>query len=1517
MGIASIPKLKGKSNYEEWRNAMQGFCKMNGYWRYMLGQIPKPAPPPKDATPVIQEAFDTKLMKWLTITDSLCGAIQTTCMIDPMSHVGDMELPSDMWKKFESLYRDTGFIERDSIFIRLSTQTLSDFADVAEFADNIKRNSTRLKEIGTTDVPNWMYTTWLLNGLDSDYDSFRMMLTNNRKADQAKGIKTEPDFDSILEQILNLDTQKKKVSESRSMKSASKATETKKSTGPSHPPCPYCNKGGHIEEKCYYKYPEQASQSFRDRFKDRIADLKSKNQGSTREAHDQDHLSLDNRNRGWMVRQPSPSALSTGSHDTSWYFDNAASYHMSYDLTDFEDPAHLQPCISPQDDITLADGSVILPDGIGKVWFDFEVNGQTDRIFLSGVRYCTKLDTKLISLGMLDRKGLTYSASKGCLTVKDGNRAIMTGQLDTHNLYRVNTGNSILVTIPPTCAITAATSPSPTDLTTWHRRFAHLNGTYLKRLPDMTSGMKILAGAEDLSACTVCVQAKMTRQPHRDPHIPSEIPGFRIHLDVGGSANVYATWKGYRYFALLVDDATRVTWVRFMKKKSDVLSVFKDFVVLLERHYGIRVCILHTDFGEFNSDAAAEYFSHTGILWEPSAPNAQQQNGVVERHMRTVVEGARAQMLDANLPLKLWAESINTMVYIKNRSPTSALYEGTITPIQDFHRGNPPRVDHIRIFGSEAYVFDESATRPGLTSKSWTGYLVGYDGRNQYRIYDPSRHSVFVRRDVHFNERVVGPARPILTVDNSFGGETTDKTLIFPSLPSETKDSTKFTYADTNPTLAPVSDTHATSPPPQLANNPNSTMSELAIFLPDTDTAETRENEINAISNNTAYNQPQKDTPAPSNRIPVVSNPTTTAHNKLSNTTTVSSNITSNIPGTFDDSDDSLSDAPPSSTQEDPETAAPRRSTRSGANQVDYKKFFQRGKAAAVKTNSSVPLSSPHSEASRVLFDYALNHSEEQSTRGFVRVARKKAKGSTPDMPSLKDALRSAEADAWKEAMKVEYEALLANGTWVLVDRPKHQHVLTGKWAFKRKRDINGNIKKYKARWVGRGFQQQEGIDYFQTYASVVKAATNKALFAVTAKNRLHSHQCDAITAFLNSQLWEEVYIEQPEFFHNGNYSQVLMLLKALYGLKQSARLWFDTFADEMKELGFFQSHYDHALYLNYEGTYVAVYVDDLQIVGPDLKIIEKLKADLASRFKMTDLGPTAHYLGMEVTRTDTSITITQTVYIDQLLAGHQMSNCNAASTPMVEGLSLLPAAEGFTPHDTDVTAYKRFTGSAQWLACQTRPDIIQAVAKLSKHNVKPTDQCWTAVVHLLRYLKGTRTRGLRFGSGDLNLYGYSDSSWADDISDRRSTAGYIFMLNNGPISWASRKQPTVSTSTCEAEYIAQYEAACEAVWLRGLLGEIGVYKTVNEDGYPRTIAPPTLIHADNQGAIKLTENPEYHRKTKHIPIKYHKTRELVDDGTIQFKWIPTSEMVADGLTKSLGANKFREFVSMLGLIDR
>lgn len=194
------------------------------------------------------------------------------------------------------------------------------------------------------------------------------------------------------------------------MKTAAKGNESKKPSIAPTITCPYCSKGGYTEDNYYYKHPKQASKCFQKRFKTRIADLRSRHSGSTRFNQDNaQERGQDTRNCGWVVRAQqihSDSALSTGIYDISWYFDNAASYHMTYNINDFELPDQLVPCISPQEDITLAggDGSVILPDGIGKVWFGFEVSGSIKRLFLSKVRYCKKLDTKLISLGMLDQK---------------------------------------------------------------------------------------------------------------------------------------------------------------------------------------------------------------------------------------------------------------------------------------------------------------------------------------------------------------------------------------------------------------------------------------------------------------------------------------------------------------------------------------------------------------------------------------------------------------------------------------------------------------------------------------------------------------------------------------------------------------------------------------------------------------------------------------------------------------------------------------------------------------------------------------------------------------------------------------------------------------------------------------------------------------------------------------------------------------------------------------------------------
>lgn len=167
---------------------------------------------------------------------------------------------------------------------------------------------------------------------------------------------------------------------------------------------------------------------------------------------------------------------------------------------------------------------------------------------------------------------------------------------------------------------------------------------------------------------------------------------------------------------------------------------------------------------------------------------------------------------------------------------------------------------------------------------------------------------------------------------------------------------------------------------------------------------------------------------------------------------------------------------------------------------------------------------------------------------------------------------------------------------------------------------------------------------------------------------------------------------------------------------------------------------------------------------------------------------------------------------------------------------------------------------------------------------MKSTDQCWNAITHLLRYLKGTWTCGIYYNNRNLNLYKYSDSSQADNLYNRQSTASYVFILNNEPISQSSQRQVTISISICEAKYIAQVESVCKAIWIRELLGELEILKIVIEDGYLKTISSHITIFANNQEVVKLIKNFQYHRKIKHIPIKYHKTRELIAKRVIYFE---------------------------------
>lgn len=509
---------------------------------------------------------------------------------------------------------------------------------------------------------------------------------------------------------------------------------------------------------------------------------------------------------------------------------------------------------------------------------------------------------------------------------------------------------------------------------------------------------------------------------------------------------------------------------------------------------------------------------------------------------------------------------------------------------------------------------------------------------------------------------------------------------------------------------------------------------------------------------------------------------------------------------------------------------------------------------------------------------------------------------------TYKEAISDSSKNQWDTAMKEELQSLAENSTWTLDIPPPNRKILRGRWVFKLKRGPAGEITRYKARWVVRGFEQREGIDYHETFASVVKPMSYKALFAIVAAKDWELEQMDVKTAFLYGDIDEEIYVEQPTGAEDGT-TRVCKLRKALYGLKQSPRLWNNTCLDFFKKLGYSPLTADMSVLTNGQ-TYVAIYVDDLLLAGPSATEIADLKVKLNKRFQMSDLGPCSYYLGMKVTRDRPNrvLRLSQTGYIEEVLRKFDMDKCNPSKLPMDPHSKLFPTEEGETCPADRRTKYQSAVGSLMYAMLGTRPDIAYAVSVVSRYASNPNNSHFGAVNKIFRYLRGTAPLGLTF-RGDLKqLKGYTDADWGGDTGTRRSTSGYVYNIGSGAISWSSKRQPTVALSTCEAEYIGQTQAAKEAIWLKELLGQLNV----NESEGPHV----TVLYCDNLGAMALAKNPQFHARTKHIDIQHHFVREKVAEGQIALQHVSTDQQVADGLTKPLPKDKFVLFRDTIGLED-
>lgn len=508
---------------------------------------------------------------------------------------------------------------------------------------------------------------------------------------------------------------------------------------------------------------------------------------------------------------------------------------------------------------------------------------------------------------------------------------------------------------------------------------------------------------------------------------------------------------------------------------------------------------------------------------------------------------------------------------------------------------------------------------------------------------------------------------------------------------------------------------------------------------------------------------------------------------------------------------------------------------------------------------------------------------------------------------SYKDIENMNDRIQWEQAVKDEINSLLTNNTWTLVSKPEHKNIVDCKWVFTIKNDEFGNPLRYKARLVARGFSQQYLQDYNETFAPVARISSFRFILAFSNQFNLLIHHMDVKTAFLNGTLKEEIYMKVPEGVTCDN-NQVCKLNKALYGLKQAARCWFEIFEKALKEKGFKNSSVDRCIYILDKGNvleniYVVLYVDDLVIATAKIETMNSFKNYLKIKFCMTDLNEIKLFLGIKIERNGNKISMDQNAYIKTILHKFNMSDCNPINTPLENKLdyTALNSAEEYD------APCRNLVGCLMYVMLCTRPDLSTAINILSRYLNKNNRELWQCLKRVLRYLKGTSDIKLTYIKGDFNdlLVGYVDSDWGgNDSNDRKSTSGYLFKLfERCTMCWCTKRQASVAASSTEAEYMALFEAVRETMWLRSLASSLNI-----------NVSKPTIIYEDNSGCISIANNPTNHKRSKHIDIKYHFSREQVEKGIIKLIHMPTGTQLADILTKPLPAARFIELRNGLDL---
>ena len=985
--------------------------------------------------------------------------------------------------------------------------------------------------------------------------------------------------------------------------------------------------------------------------------------------------------------------------------------------------------------------------------------------------------------------------------------------------------------------------------THWHERLGH-PGETATRAAAKTYGFDV----EHNGSCDACQIGKAVKIINKVASRLAAAPLGLLHADIVGPFPVPLIDES-RFYLTIVDDFSRFVTVVPLPNRGVAVSRLIYFVKHTQKLLNKSVHTIRTD-NEFATLLFRSFCDEQGIKHERSVPYESHQNGVAERWQRTITAKARTLLIDANAPDYLWSEAVMCAAYLLNLLPSRGGTGGE-SPYELFHKRKPD-VRQLRVFGCAAYGLVPIPIRnTKLGDTSVLCVMVGYDDtRKAYRLFNPNTNSVVVSATCRFDEAAFpfkdeGFAKVQVLMPKAIG--------ITPAVPGAMGGKVK----DIN--------IHVVSPSSKEPNHKDSNSSTDADPIID---ISSDDEDLQAAQD--AAHEPEVDQDVSQrvdvgkSDIPLHGDP---------------NDAIDQLTGRLEHDDNAFE----LNATVNPPVAVTDATT--PADQMDQLEL-ELTKLAGLK---------------RTLLED--NDRFENVLKWFTDVDRNTIKDRNPlaILAAAMIAANTTKGDTtnpiWKEACLQELGAMEDNKTFSLVRLPAGKRAVGCRWVFTMKDGPNGEFAK--ARLVAQGFSQREGIDYNETFSPVIRYDSVRVLLAVAASRQFKVHQMDVTTAFLHGDIDAEIYMKQPPGFEDAKKADyVWKLHKSIYGLKQSPLCWYNKMLTALEHFGFQKASAEHGVFYlsNQKGDcMLGLYVDDLIIAGSTMDAIDNVKKYLATQFRMKYLGLiNGRFLGLDVKLTKAGLVISMDTYIKDMIGVCGLEGCHKEVTPMMlNPYKLVVVDPGEELDEEDATRFRSIIGMLLFAANCLRYDICFAVGLLSRFLSKPHRIHLSCAKRVLRYLSGTPLH-ISYGANDsVVLAGYTDSDWAGDVGDRKSIGGYMFTINGKPVTWSSKKQASVALLTCEAEYVALTEVIKEYLFLQLLFRYIG------------TDIKMPVIYCDNNSAINLAKHPTNHRNSKHISIRFHFVRDLVNIGFV-LERVDTKANVSDMMTKALALPLLKPLLTLL-----